>query len=922
MIPSVFAELAALPLTANGKLDRAALPAPDAVRADLGGFVAPSGATEELLAGIWSQVLGVERVGAEDNFFELGGHSLLAVRVVARMRQVLAVEVGLGEVFQRPVLGDFARTVANAARAALPAVEPADREVDVPLSFAQERLWFLEQMGGLGPAYHVSRRLRLTGALDRRALRRALDRIVARHEALRTTFADTGAAPVQRVAPAEVSAFLLLEHDLGEHPEPGTELGRLLGEEARTAFDLERGPLIRGRLIRLAADEHVLLLTMHHIVSDAWSMGVLVRELSALYAAFRAGDADPLPPLPVQYADYAAWQRKWIAGEVLGAQAAYWREALAAAPELLELPTDRPRPARVDHAGAVAGLALDEELAAGLKALGRRQGTTLFMTLLAGWAAVLGRLSGQGDVVIGTPSANRGRTEIEGLIGFFINTLAVRVDLAGTPTVAELLGRVKARALEAQQHQDIPFERVVELVQPVRSLSHHPLFQVTFAWQNAPGGRFELPGLTVGGVGASTHETAKFDLSLSLQDAGGRIVGGVEYRTSLFDRATVERYAGYLVRMLEQMVAGDSREVEGLALLSEAERRQVVEEWNATDAAFPRDLCIHELFEAQAAGTPDAVAVVYGDEALTYAELNARASRLARTLAEHGISRGERVAIVLPRSIELVVAELGVLKAGCAYVPLDPGHPAERLAYMVADSAARLVLGRADEQVPELPGIARLDVGAVPAGGGDECSLRVDGEAAAYVMYTSGSTGEPKGVVVPHRAVTRLVLNNGYAAFGAEDRVAFAANPAFDAATMEVWAPLLNGGRIVVVDQDALLDPGRFGETLRRGGVNVLWLTVGLFNQYADDLGDVWRGLRYLIVGGDALDPPTIGRVLRDCAPQHLVNGYGPTETTTFAITHEVRSVAEGARAIPLGRPIGNTRVYVLDAVGRPVPVG
>ncbi|HEX8319613.1 MAG TPA: condensation domain-containing protein, partial [Longimicrobium sp.] len=467
MVPAAYVRLDALPLTPNGKLDRKALPAPEGGAYATRGYEAPVGETEVALAEIWAEVLGVERVGRWAGFFELGGHSLLAVRVVSRVRQLLDVEVPLGELFRSPVLADLAHTIGNAARTELPPIERVDRGGPLPLSFPQQRLWFLEQLGDLGSTYHVTTRQRLHGELDRGALGRALDAIVARHEALRTTVVEVQGEPVQRIAPVEESRFPVIEHDLSGDPDGPSELRRLLGEEARTPFDLSRGPLVRGRLIRLAEDEHLLHVTMHHMVTDGWSMGVFTRELGALYGAFRRGEPDPLPALPVQYADYAAWQRKWADGDVLKGQADYWRATLGGAPALLELPTDRPRPAQVDHAGASLGVVMDEALTAGLKALGQRHGTTLFMTVLAGWAAVLGRLSGQNDVVVGTPTANRGRIEIEGLIGFFVNTLALRVDLAGSPTVAELLAHVRERALGAQQNQDIPFEQVVEVVQPV-----------------------------------------------------------------------------------------------------------------------------------------------------------------------------------------------------------------------------------------------------------------------------------------------------------------------------------------------------------------------------------------------------------------------------------------------------------------------
>ncbi|HEV2148396.1 MAG TPA: amino acid adenylation domain-containing protein, partial [Longimicrobiaceae bacterium] len=632
MVPAAYVRLEVLPLTPNGKLDRRALPAPEGDAYARRGYEAPQGEVEQALAEIWAEVLKVERVGRSDHFFELGGHSLLAVQVASRVRQRLGAEVPLGEVFRVPVLAEYARTVAAAARADLPPIEPAERTAPLPLSFAQQRLWFLEQMGGLGNAYHIPWRLRLRGELDRAALRQALDRIVARHEALRTSFSVAGGEPVQRITPSEESRFPLAEHDLRGAAEPEEELRRLLSQEWSTLFDLERGPLIRGCLVRLGEEEHALQVIMHHVVADGWSMGVFTRELSALYAAFRSGEADPLPELPVQYADYAVWQRRWVEGEVLRQQAEYWKRTLAGAPELLELPADRPRPAQQDFAGAALGVVLDEELTAGLKVLSQRQGTTLFMTLLAGWAVVLSRLSGQEDLVVGTPTANRGRREIEGLIGFFVNTLALRVDLSGAPTVAELLERVRERALEAQQNQDIPFEQVVEAVRPARSLAHTPLFQVTLAWQNAPGGELELPGLTRVGAGGAEQVSAKYDLSLSLGESEGRIVGGAQYAASLFGRGTMERYLGYLRRVLEEMAAGPERPVAGLEMLPEEERQQVVERWNATEAPYPRELCVHQLFEAQARRSPDAVALVFAGEALSYAELNARANRLAHHL--------------------------------------------------------------------------------------------------------------------------------------------------------------------------------------------------------------------------------------------------------------------------------------------------
>ncbi|HYR10585.1 MAG TPA: condensation domain-containing protein, partial [Longimicrobium sp.] len=691
-------------------------------------------------------------------------------------------------------------------------IERVERSGGLPLSFAQQRLWFLEQMGGLGSTYHIPGRLPLRGELDREALVRALNRLVERHEALRTTFALQGGEPEQRIGP-ETSGFQLVEHDLAGQAREA--LARVMDEEAAAPFDLERGPLIRGRLIRLAEDGHLLLFTMHHIVSDAWSIGVFIDELGRLYAAFREGRPDPLPPLPIQYADYAAWQRRWVEGEVLAAQASYWTKTLAGAPALLELPTDHPRPQLQEHAGASVSMILDEPLAAGLKALSRRHGTTLFMTCLAGWAVVLGRLSGQEEVVIGTPTANRGRREIEGLIGFFVNTLALRVDLSERPTVATVLKRVKARALEAQANQDIPFEQVVERVNPVRSLAYAPLFQVVFDWQNALRGSMELPGLEPGGaepggLPGAGRTTAKFDLTLALGEWGGSIGGSLTYATSLFERATVERHLAYLRRVLEAMAADDLQAVDALPLLPEAERRRVVEEWNATGAPYPSELCVHELFEAQAERTPDAEAVVHDGETLAYAELNARANRLAHHLRRRGVRPETRVGICLERGTELVVAILAVLKAGGAYVPLDPAYPAERLAFMLADSGAPLLLTR-------LP----LPVGLTPHAAEVVCldaeRERIEAESAqapaagvlpgnlAYIIYTSGSTGRPKGVLVPHRGLANVARAHARdLGVGAGDRVLQFASPSFDASVAEMVMALTAGATLVLGTRETL----------------------------------------------------------------------------------------------------------------------
>ncbi|KGV05845.1 D-alanine--poly(phosphoribitol) ligase, subunit 1 [Burkholderia pseudomallei MSHR4300] len=926
MVPAAYVRLAAWPLTPNGKLDRAALPAPDDEAYARAEYEAPRGEHECKLAAIWRAVLQVERIGRHDDFFELGGHSLLAVRAITAMRDAFGSDTSLRDLFARPVLKDLAEHASTAARARDAAIPKVARGEPAPMSFAQQRLWFLARMGGLGDAYHMPIAVRLRGALDVDALQRALSRIVSRHDALRTTFALEGEQPVQRVHADDGAGLRLRIDDLRGCADAGARRARILAGQASEPFDLARGPLVRGALVREADDVHTLCVTIHHIVSDGWSIDVFCRELSELYRAFAGGQPDPLPPLPVQYADYAAWQQRGIGGATLHAQAEYWRDALAGAPTLLELPTDRPRPPQPDYAGATVGLALDAPLTAGLRALARRHGATLFMTVFAAWSVLLSRLSRQTDVVIGTPSANRGHAQIEGLIGFFVNTIALRVDLDGAPTVAELLARVKARTLAAQQHQDIPFEHVVERVQPARSLSHSPVFQAMFAWQHASRGEMRLEGLRAEPLDDAARTIAKFDLTLSLRESGDAIDGGLEYASALFERATIERFAGYLRRLLEGMVADDTQRVDALPMLSRDERRDLIERRNATARPYPANSGVHRLFEAQAARTPDATAIVDGATTLDYRALDARANRIAHALAHAGVRAGDRVALHLEPSIGLVAAQLAVLKLGAAYVPVDVGNPPARKAFVAQDSGARLVLGDAALDWPAAAGVPQRDLAALLAApwpsDAPARAPQCGGDTPAYVMYTSGSSGQPKGVLVTHRGIARLAVNSGYATFDASDRFAFASNPAFDASTFEVWTALLNGASIGIVKRDDLLDLGALAGKLSSIGVTCLFLTTALFNRCVSFDPAMFARLRCVISGGERADPAVYRKVLEAGPPRHLLNAYGPTETTTFAAVWEAEPRTLAAQAAPIGRPIGNTSVYVLDAYGAPVPVG
>lgn len=913
--------------------------------ADVSAYEAPQDDLEAAAAEIWEAILGVPRVGRRDNFFALGGHSLLATRVVAGVWSVLDLEVGVASLFQAPVLMDWARVLGEAAAARLPGIVLIARTIDgipesaPPPSFAQRRMFFLEQLGGAGPAYRIAWQFSVTGPLNREALRRALDRIVARHESLRTAFVAIGGEPAQIIAPAAASAFALREIDLRNVSGATDALGLLVEEDTQTPFDLARGLLVRGHLVALADNEHTLLIAMHHIVFDAWSAGVFFDELRALYAAFDRGEADPLPPLTVQYGDYAAWQHETMTAEALTEQAAYWRRALAGAPERLELPTDHPRPSEQDYAGGAVGIEIDAPLAAELRALSARQGTTLFMTVLAGWAIVLSRLANQSEVVIGTPTAGRVRLELDALIGLFVNTLALRVDLTGAPSVSDLLQRVKERALAAQQHQSLPFEQVVELVQPARSMAHSPVFQVMLAWHSEARGQPELPGVRLGLMRRAAAMTTKFDLVLNLREVGDRVVGDIQYATSLFERSTIERHVGYLRQALQGMAADDRARVDRLALLSNDERARVVVEWNATAAPYPSDRCVQELVEAQAARTPAAVAVSAtnadgAEERLTYAALDALASQLAQQLRSMGVRPHDRVAICLERTPAVVVAMLAVLKAGGAYVPFDPSYPAERLHYMLMDCAPMVVLTQAphaaifdgvDLRVVDVP--AALAVMSERAASGlQAAAIGVTPVHPAYVLYTSGSTGRPKGVVVPHRAlVNQTVWQLRTFALSSDDIVLQRTSMSFDASVWEFWTPLSAGARVQLLPSALERDPAAIGRFIAHTGVTIaqfvptLLEAVARGSRSADDTRPtpVLTGCRYVFCGGEPLTEAVVSAALESGA-EEVINLYGPTETT---INASAERCMPGTRP-SIGRPVMNVRFYVLDVHGAPTPVG
>ncbi|WP_210608733.1 non-ribosomal peptide synthase/polyketide synthase [Streptomyces rhizosphaericus] len=958
MVPSVVV-LERLPLTVNGKVDRAALPAPHHA-SGTGPGRRPATVYEEILCSVFAQVLDVPRVAVEDDFFALGGHSLLAVRLVSRIRAVMGLEVPVPAVFETPTVAGLAARLERAGGVpARSAVVAGPRPGVLPLSYAQRRLWFVDRLEGASALYNIPLALRLSGRLDISALRAALGDVVARHESLRTRFPQVEGEPYQEIVSVAEAGV-----DLPVVTVAADELEARIDRACSHVFDLASEPPLRATLFTSGTDQPspdagsvvtgdwALVLVVHHIAGDGWSMGSLLRDLSAAYAARRAGRAPGWEPLPVQYADYALWQQGMLGdpadpGSVLAGQVAYWKAELRGVPAELELPVDRRRPAVASHRGGWVPLTLRADLHAQLAELAARQGVTMFMVWQAALAVLLSKLGAGEDIPIGSPVAGRNDQAVEDLVGFFVNTLVVRTDLSGEPSFAEVLGRVRQRALGALEHQEVPFERLVEELAPVRSLARHPLFQVMLAVQNVPQATIDLPGLDVE-ARPSEVSMAKFDLDFHVEerfDDQGRpagLNGGITYASDLFDRATAETLATRLVHILRTAAADPHRSLHGIDPLDADERRRILTEWNDTARPEPA-ATVPELFGAQAARTPDAVALVRGDERMTYAQLDAESNRIARHLIAHGVRPESVVAVVMDRSPQRVAVLLAVLKAGGAYLPIDPSYPIGRIGLMVADAAPVALVttasfaGRLDQSDsgpldPE-PGPDRITlddpaVRAAVAGEDDGPLTRLDRAApprpdqAAYVIYTSGSTGAPKGVTVTHRGIDRLVRPAGYADVRPGDVVAHLASVSFDCTTFEMWIALVNGATLAV-GPAGTLSVADLRHFLTSHQVTIAVLPTGLLHQVVDiDVAAV-KGVRSLLTGGDVLSAPHCRTVLDSLPGTRLINGYGPTESTTYTHTHPVTEVdVSGGDDVPIGRPLADTRAYVLDERLAPVPVG
>ncbi len=921
MVPSQVVLLAALPVTSNGKVNRAALQAMN-VASVAATSAAPQTPTEQALAKIWEALLGRSSIAVDDNFFELGGNSLSAMQLVSRVKDALGVELALREIFERPTLGRLAAVIDGTAHASTPpALAPTESlptpavAKRLPQSFAQQRLWFLEQLESGSSVYNLPSHVRLKGTLNVAAFEHALNQVVRRHDALRTRFEDDA----QIIDPEVV---ILLAHGAYDGSTPQAEWEqRVLVEEAEKPFDLSQGPLLRAKLFRVSPEEWVLTLTMHHIVSDGWSMGVLIREIAEFYAAFEEGRAPRLPALEQQYGEFAVWQRDWLNGDRLTQQSAYWKQQLQGL-ATLELPTDKPRPPMQSRRGAAHEFRLSAELKRSLERVSRQYGATPFMTMMAGFKALLHRYTGQTDLSVGTPTANRNHSALEGMIGFFVNTLVLRTQVSGDRSLADLIAGERDAALGAFAHQDLPFEKVVEAVQPVRDLSRSPLFQVLFVLQNAPIRSLQLPSLEMTPVEGVPETTAKFDLTFEAFEVPEGLRCKFTYSTDLFELETISRLARHFESLLERLLAEPTAPVGSFELLGGEERRALLA-WNETGVEYPSRASLPQLFEEQRAKRPDAVAVSCGEQRLTWRELDEKSNQVAHRLMAMGVGPDKTVAIGAERSVEVVVGVLGILKAGGAYVPLDAGYPLERLRLMVEQ--AKCVATVADELYASLlgptEGLVRLEGSDFAGFSKERPNQTVDSRCLAYVMYTSGSTGVPKAVGVTHQAIVRLVRGNTYSRFGDDDVWSLVGSLAFDASTLKMWGSLLNGGRLV------LLPPGKptpeaLAELIAKHGVTTMFLTTALFHAVVAENAKSLTGLRQLLTGGDAVSPTAVAAFQAAVPGCRVTMGYGPTEGTTISSTYEAGAQLEPGAAMPIGKPLANTRLTVLDGNLALVPPG
>jgi len=928
MVPHAFCVLEEFPLTVGGKIDRKKLPELEIEEAGEE-IEAPRNEVESLLVKQWSEVLGRERIGIREDFFALGGHSLAATILIARFKRIFGVAIPLVTFFRTRTIEKLALAIETERgdQTCLPPIEHSDAGTEHPLSFNQYGLYYLQRLAPDSPFYNVPVTIEIYGKLDREAFDRALDEIVQRHEPLRTTYALVDGEALQQVNECD---DVLLEHlDLRGNEEMDLVAATVNAVEkfGRTPLDLENGPVFRALLIRTSETEQTLAINVHHIAFDGWSMDLLIEELGTLYEAFTGGEPSPLDPPPVRYSDFVRWQRKHLRGDRWDSELEFWKQQLDGAPPTLDLPTDRPRPLLKSWHGKSVRHALDHTLVPELRDLARREGATPYMLLLAGAQIVLSRYARAKDFVIGTPIAGRSRPEIEKSIGLFLNIVAIRCDVSGSPSFRELMGRTRERTLAAYAHQDFPFEALVEALSPERDLSVTPIYQVLFSLR-AEKKTFESGGVIFESPKEIHTETSKTDLAITVDDDGNNLILDLTYDPALFRVETIRQLACHFENLLTMAVAAPDDPVDGLNMLTRGERSVLLEHWSGPVASYPREESIAELFRGQALQTPDATALVLGDMELTYAELNERSNQLAFQLLGSGVSPGDLVALCLDRSFEQVIAILAILKAGAAYVPLDPSDPADRLSFMIRDTGSQVLLAHSHllEELPPFPGQiiqldkAREEIAEHPLGDLDDLA---NGDSLAYVMYTSGSTGRPKGVEVRQRSISRLIFEANYADLGPDCCMLLLAPLSFDASTFELWAPLLHGGKLVLCPE-SIPTPERLEQILVEHGVTTLWLTAALFNAIIDERPGAIASVRECLTGGEALSVPHIQRAYAALPPTtRIINCYGPTENTTFTCCHPIpRELPEDLLSIPIGKPITNSKVYVVDEHLQPVPIG
>ena len=936
MVPGAVVIMGELPLTHNGKVDRRALPDPEFGNKN-SVEDAPRTPIEEIVAGIWCEILKVDCAGIHDSFFDLGGHSLLATQVISRVRLIFQVELPLSVLFEKPTIATFAarleEEVRKGSKSAIPPMRPINRETPLPLSFAQQRLWFLHQLQPESAAYNVPIALRLQGEIRLEMLERAFTELVRRHEILRTCVKIIGQEARQVIAPAAPVQLPLTDLSGLSAEKREAEARLLMGEEARTAFDLASGPLIRGRMLRLTTTEHVLLVTIHHIASDGWSMGIMMREITSLYGAYGAGQESPLPELTLQYADYAAVQREWLQGEVLEEQLSYWKKQLTDLPGL-EIHTDYPRTNLGSEAGVALPWTLSEGLSRELKELSRREGVTLFMTMLAAFQLLLSRYSGQEDVAVGTPIAGRRWAETENLIGFFVNTLVLRADTRGTPTFRQMLEQVRATTLRAHAYQDIPFEKLVEELRPERDLSRTPFFQVLFVFQNAPEAELHLSNVKVSRIEIPL-EVTKFELALMAAESGDRIEGALGYRTGLFAETRMRRLLGHWENLLTAIVSDPQSRIADLQFLSSQERQQLLIDWTQVKRSYPEPRLLQQVFEEQAQDNPLAIAVQFEGQKLTYAELNCRANQLAHYLKKSGVGPEALVGLCLERGTGIIISVLAVLKAGGAYVPLDPDYPEDRINYMLQDAGVKMLMADSSTE-PKLGGcmskLVNLDRDWEEISRESQCNPKPEAttENVAYVIYTSGSTGRPKGVAVTHNNVARLfAATQHWFQFSRNDVWTMFHSYAFDFSVWEIWGALLFGGRLVVVPYRVSRAPAAFRAMLIEEEVTVLNQTPSAFRQLVQleetsEHPNQELTLRFVIFGGEALDMSSLRPWFANRGNQRprLVNMYGITETTVHVTYQALAAEMAQAPASVIGGPIPDLQVFLLDRGLQPVPIG